>query len=184
MMKKIMVLLTTVVLSFALTGCASYDEVYDKNYLRAISFEENTNKKVVFSFYDNNAELLSESGSSFDEIRSNAELECGKTIFTGHTELIILGECDYAETLTFLLKVWKVSPSCLVAYGGKQASELLNSDNSEELADSVRKAVEQGISPKCDIITVLSGLLGNGKSAEIAEITENGIKDSHIINLR
>lgn len=159
----------------ALTGCRSSEQVYDKLYLRCAAITGDPGKAAVFTFYDEENKSFSGFGDDLDEICSNAELSTGKSIFTGHTELIVLGDCDYAETLEFLLTEWRISPSCLVVYGGSDAAYVMRDKDTETLADSVKRAVQQGKAPECDVITVLSGLTGDSGKAEVARIDRDGI---------
>lgn len=160
----------------ALTGCSETDHVHDKKYLRAVSIDGESSKNAVFSFYTEESKVVHAQGDSIVSACKAAELECGKDIFTGHTELVILSGCDYKETLEFLLNDWKVSPSCLIVYGGEECSEILKNNGAEELADSVKTVIEQGKAPECDIVTVLSGLLGESGSAEVVAIDKDGIE--------
>lgn len=157
------------------TGCSGAEQVHDKNYVRAVAVAGDDAKAAVFAFYGDNEEPIAAVGDNLDELRSEAELNTGKSLFTGHTELVVLGECDYSATLEYLLNEWKVSPSCLVVYGGPYAAYALKNFDAEKLTDAVRKAIEQGKVPECDIVTVLSSFLNGDKSAEIALIGENGI---------
>ncbi len=159
-----------------LSGCSETDHVHDKKYLRAISVDGDEYKKVVFAFYTEEDKVVHAEGDSIEEAGNAAELECGKEFFTGHTELVILNDCDYRETLEFLLNDWKVSPSCLIVYGGEDCSDILKSNSAEELADSVKTAAEQGKAPECDIVTVLTGLLGESGSVDVAALNKDGVE--------
>lgn len=164
-----------------LTGCAASEQVHDKNYVRAVAVTGNDGKAAVFSFYDSDGSTFSAMGDDLPSVRRKAEVSLGKTVFTGHTELIVLGDCDYAGTLEFLLNEWKVSPSCLVAYGGPYAAYALKNFDAETLTDSIEHAVAQGQAPECDIVTVLSGLLGDEKRADAVYIGENGVEGRAVL---
>ncbi len=162
-----------------LSGCTNH-EVQKKAYLRDISISGNELKTVSMSFYNEDLKPTKTKSKNFDGILENSEVLNGKSIFTGHTELIILDECDYIETLRFMLEEWKVSPSCMIIYGGEDAGKIISASDSERLADSVRTAVKQKKIPENDIITVLSSLLQNNQS-EIPVITSDGNFKSGII---
>ena len=83
------------------------------------------------------------------------------------------------DRLVHMLNHWKVSPSCIVAYCGS-GKELLKKRETEKLIGAAKQAVEQGIAPNCDVITVL-GKLCVGHTAEIAELYPDGTAGSHII---
>lgn len=178
-MKKAMII-TAAAGAMAMTGCAS-EQVLDKHYVRSAAISGTEEKTAVFAFYDEKTEPCGASGIELEEACSKAELKLGKSVFTGHAELVILGECDYEAVLEELLNEWKVSPSCLVAYGGNDPGRLLEEYDPERLADSIEHAVEQGEAEKCDIVTVLSGLLGDENSAEIPCIGEPGFTGTKMI---
>lgn len=172
MLKK-MIFLTASAAVLTLTGCASSGLVHDKNYLRAVSISGENEKNLTFTFFTGDGDSVSASGKDITLAQKSAEIKSGKPIFTGYTELVILGECSYCETLEYLLNDWKVSPSCIVAYS-ENGGELLENADAETLFGSIKQAVEQGKVPECDIITVLGELLSDSDCAEIAEITNMG----------
>lgn len=175
---KISAICAILLATVTLTGCAASEQVYDKHYVRAVAIAGESGKASVFAFYDESAEPFAVVGDDLESVCSEAEVGLGKTIVTGHTELIVLGDCDYVDTLEFMLNEWKVSPSCLVAYGGPYAAYALRSLDAETLNDSIQHAIKQGKVPECDIVTVLSGLLSSERSAEVASIDENGIDEA------
>ena len=154
-----------------LTGCASDGNVSDKSYLRAAVIGADS---VTMSFFSEEDEPVTVSADSPEEARSAAELSGGKKIFTGYTELIVLDGCDSADTLGFMLNEWKVSPSCIVACPRGSGAELLSMRTAEELEGAVRVAQEQELLGRCDIVTVLGGLLGSDRSAEVPELSRDG----------
>lgn len=163
-----------------LCGC-THQEVHEKAYLRGMSVSGNDLKTVSMNFYNKDSEPTKARNQSFEGILENSEVTSGKSIFTGHTELIILGECDYTETLRFMLEEWKVSPSCLIVYGGNNSENIIENADSGQLADSIRTAVKQNKIPESDIITILSSLLKNNQS-EIPAITSDGNFESIVIS--
>ena len=67
-----------------------------------------------------------------------------------------------------------------VKHGTGLGGKLLKESDAEKLIGTARQAVEQGIAPKSDVITVL-GKLCMGHTAEIAELYADGTAGSHII---
>jgi len=165
---------------FFLCGC-TYQEVQEKVYLRGMSVSGNDIKTVSMNFYNEDYSPSKTENKNFEGILEDAEVISGKSIFTGHTEVIVLGECDYTETLRFMLEEWKVSPSCLIVYGGEDSGNIIANSDSGKLADAVRTAVKQKKIPENDIITILSSLLKNNQ-AEIPAITSDGRLESKIIS--
>lgn len=77
--------------------------------------------------------------------------------------MIVLDGQNSIDILEFMLHKWKVSPSCIIAYS--ENDDNIFESNIEKLTGSVDNAVRQGKAPECDIITVMSGLLGEKHSA-------------------
>lgn len=175
---NIMKRLTAVIVSFALmicTGCRDAGHVHSKYYVRAIALSGTAEKTIAFDFYNEKAEPHYQRGKSFETIKKDSETELGKELFTGHTELILLSDCDYASELEFLLTEWKVSPSCVVIYADGGLRSITEELDAERLAASARKAEENGEIPQCDIVTVLSELLSGNSTVVIAKADENGL---------
>ena len=172
---KIKILLVSLIIITSFCGCESNGRVHDKNYLRAVSVSGNEEKTE-------DGKYITTSGKDIDSAKKLAELQTGRKIFTGYTEMIFIDNINTTDTLTYMLHKWKVSPSCIVAYAGENAEEIFENSTVERLCGSVKTAVKQGSSPKCDIITVLGELLDNEKTAEIAEITSDGAVSVHTVN--
>lgn len=179
MIKKI--ILSGMIILFTFTGCASNGRVHDKNYLRAVSVSGGEEEKTVtFTFFDKDGKYITTSGKNIDEAREIAELRTGRKIFTGYTEMIVTDGQNSIDTLEFMLHKWKVSPSCIITYS--EDTQNIFSSSVEKLTGSVDNAVRQGKAPECDIITVMSGLLGEKHSAPVAGISTDGITSVQIIN--
>lgn len=178
MKKKIILSAMMILLTF--TGCESNGRVHDKNYLRAVSVSGDKEKTVTFTFFTKDGKYVTTSGKDINEAKEMAELRTGRKIFTGYTEMIVIDGHNSIDTLEFMLNKWKVSPSCIIAYS--EDDEDIFSSSVEMLTGSVDNAVKQGKTPECDIITVMSKLLGEKHSAQIAEISPDGIKSVHTIN--
>lgn len=178
MIKKILIIMCTGI--FSLTGCAATGLVHDKNYLRAVSITEGAETELTMTFFTGEEKTVTVSGEDISTAMKNAEILTGKPVFTGYTELVVLGNGRYEELLEFLLNDWKVSPSCIISHSD-YGSGILSKEDAEILAGSIKQAWEQGKAPKCDIITVLGDLLDKKSSAEIAELTENGVVGTYKI---
>lgn len=171
MIKKLLLIICAGMIS--LTGCEASGLVHDKNYLRAVSITEGTEAELTLVFFTENEEVTV-SGKDISTAIKNAEILTGKKIFTGYTELAILRDCNYEDTLELLLNDWKVSPTCIITHSDEGA-EILSQRSVETLTGSVKRAQKQGKTPDCGIITVLGDLLDEKSSAEIAELNESGI---------
>lgn len=171
MIKKLLVIIWLG--TFSLTGCAATGLVHDKHYLRAVSITVGSETELTMTFFTEDKKVVTAKGKDISTAMKNAEILAGKPIFTGYTELVVLSGCEYRDTLEILLNDWKVSPTCIVAHSNDGAAALTDKD-AETLTGSVKRARDQGKAPECDIITVLSDLLDEKSSAEIAELYENG----------
>lgn len=180
MIKKL--ILSGIFILFTFTGCESNGRVHDKNYLRAVSVTGDTQKTVTFTFFNNDGRYITTSGKDINEAKEIAEIRTGKKIFTGYTEMIVLDGNNSIETLEFMLHKWKVSPSCIIAHSGDENGENIFSSSIERLSGSVRQSVKQGQIPECDIITVMSRLLDENHTADVAEITSDGVTGINVIN--
>ncbi|MBR6580101.1 MAG: hypothetical protein IKK66_02270 [Ruminococcus sp.] len=164
-MKKI---LFAILCMTALTGCSTGIDVNEMAYVRAAAIDGNN---CSFSFYLDE-QVVSVSADSMETAESAAELTLGKEIFTGHTELVILNECDKREILEYMLREWKVPPSCRVA-NAENAGEILKNRKAEEIVGVIETAEEKGLTEKCDIVTVLGKIL-NGKNSDLPMLTVEG----------
>lgn len=158
---------------FSLTGCAASGLVHDKHYLRAVSITGGSETELTMTFFTEDKKTVTAKGKDISTAMKNVEILAGKPIFTGYTELVVLNGCEYEDTLELLLNDWKVSPTCIVAHSD-DGEKTLSEKDSETLKGSVKRAIDQGKAPECDIITVLGDLLDKKSSAEIAELYENG----------
>lgn len=152
-----------------LTGCAGHGNVSDKAYLRAVSAD---GERITFSFYDEECGVISVTADDIETAKSSAELALGNEIFTGHTGLVILGDCDKADMLEYILHEWKVPSSCRTAEA-ESGEELLRTRNAEDLINVIDTAKKKGITDECDIVTVLGRLLNN-EQANIPLFSNNG----------
>lgn len=176
------ILLMSVLSMFSLTGCAASGLVHDKNYLRAVAIteRENSGTELTLTFFTGDGEAVTVSGEDISGAMKQAEIVTGKPVFTGYTELVVLGECQYDRVLEMMLNDWKVSPSCIVTHS-ENGGDILSEVDGEILVGTVRQAHKQGKVPKCDIITVLGEILDEKSSAEIAELTEKGAESTYQI---
>lgn len=167
-MRKI-IIATIILCSMFLTGCGSAD-VYDKLYLKTLYITENSDCSARMEFFGDNSQDITAHGSSFEKVRENARISGGKDVFMGHCEVIVLDSVkDPAKVLTKLLNEWRIPPSCYVVCG----KDLTTSQYSINVL-TIKSAVEQGKAPECDMVTVLGELLGDKKSAYVAEFTADG----------
>lgn len=164
-MKKI---LFAILCMTALTGCSTGIDVNEMAYVRAAAVDGNN---FTFSFYLDE-QVVSVSADSVETAESAAELTLGKEIFTGHTELVILNECDKREILEYMLREWKVPPSCRVA-NAENAGEILNVRKAEEIVGVLETSEKKGLTGKCDIVTVLGNFLDD-KNGDLPRLTDEG----------
>lgn len=168
---RIFAFILSLLTAIALTGCSSNTRLNDMSYLQAVSIDGKDEKTLSFAFFTDDDSVAASKGSDLEAAKRSAELSGGKVIFTGYTELVILGDCELRETLEFLLNEWKVPPSCLIVRSDAGGGISENTDT-KRLLGSIRRAIEQGIVPRCDIVTVLEQLLDDSENAEIPRISK------------
>ncbi len=156
------------VMCIFLTGCSTGIDVNEMAYVRAAAIEGNN---VTFSFYLEE-QVISLSADTLEDAKSAAELVLGKEIFTGHTELVVLGQGAERNTLEFVLNQWKVPPACRVAYA-ESSREILKNRKAEEIVGVLKRAEEKDFTEKCDIVAVLGRIL-NGESEDLPMLTGDG----------
>lgn len=156
------------VMCIFLTGCSTGIDVNEMAYVRAAAIEGDN---VTFSFYLEE-QVISLSADTLEDAKSAAELALGKEIFTGHTELIILGQENERDILEFMLNQWKVPPACRVAYA-ESSREILKNRKAEEIVGVLKRAEEKDFTEKCDIVAVLGRIL-NGESEDLPMLTGDG----------
>lgn len=155
-MKKLICALYIAV--FFCTGCSSTGLVHDKSYLRAVYAETNGGETHLSMAFFSDEETVSVSGEDIYSAVKSAEIQKGKPIVTGFTELVILGDGGEKEILEYMLNKWKVSPSCLAVKNTDGAEKIENCDI-EKLIGTIRESVKQKKFPPCDIVTVLGDYL-------------------------
>ncbi|MBR6386268.1 MAG: hypothetical protein IKS03_09160 [Ruminococcus sp.] len=146
-MKKILISFLSLIL---FTGCDSDGHIQKRNYLRSLSVDGD-NITMVF-FNDDTLNFNSDISSA----KYIAEKLTGNEIFTGHTELIILGDCDKKNILTFMIEKWKVSPDCIIIFGNEN---ILSEKNTDDITGMIKIKEKNHEIPKADIISTLSRIL-------------------------
>lgn len=155
-----------------LTGCSSRGNVNEKAYLRAAAVDGDS---VTLVFFNEDEGTVTVPMGDPEKAKPAAELLIGKEIFTGHTEIVLLGDCDRKEILEYILKQWRVSPSCMAAESKGKGEIILKARNPEQLTGIIEQAQKKELVPSCDIITVLSRLL-DGEPEKIPLLSVYGLE--------
>lgn len=137
------------------TGCSSTGQVSDKSYVRCVGIDGD---RLTVAFFGDD-EVITAQGEDIASALDNVSLSAGRPIVTGFTELIVLGDCDRRKVLGYMLKEWKVSPSCMVAYSA-DPEYTIKTETPSLLKGRLKEAIKQGKAQECDIVTVLSGIGG------------------------
>lgn len=135
------------------TGCTSTGQVHDKSYVRCVGV---SGDRLTLAFFSGD-EIITSEGSDIGAAMDEAVLTAGRPVVTGFTELIILGDCDRKAVLGYMLKEWKVSPSCMVIYS-EEPENTMKETLPSVLEGRLKEAIKQGKARKCDIVTVLGGM--------------------------
>lgn len=141
-----------------LCGCSHKTEVRDKGFVRTIGCDDGELQSVAVRLYGD-PDVLAGAGQTIFSAVENAETAQGKTLFTGHLELLILSEGGIHEKLSVLIKNNRISPSCSVIVTPESASETVISYEEEELSDLLDSYDRKGRISRKDIADVLNDLL-------------------------
>lgn len=152
-MRKILILFS-ILSVITLTACGSQGNVSRRAYVRTAAIDGTT---LTLAFFSGEAPV-SVSADDLEKAKSKAEVEIGKEIFVGHTELILLSDCNSREILEHIFRQWKPSPSCMILEINENGGEAIKNRDPEELTGAVKVAIEQGKLPECDIINVLANI--------------------------
>ena len=153
-MKKLTALSFIMMILF--TGCNSAGQVYTRNYLRSISFD--SENIIMTFFYDDMIKF----SSDMKNAKQSAEEITGREIFTGHTELVVLNNCDEISILAFLLNEWKVSPDCTVIF---DSGDILEKKDTDDITGTVKILEKENKTDKSDIVSTLSRLINHVNSS-------------------
>lgn len=166
-------ILTALIFSaMLLTGCSSRGNVNEKAYLRAAAVDGDS---ITFVFFNTDEGAVTVPLSDPEKAKPAAELAIGKEIFTGHTEIVLLGDCDREDVLKHILKQWRVSPSCMAAESKGDGGLILKARNPEQLTGIIEQAQKKELAPPCDIITVLSRIL-DGEPEDTPRLSVYGLE--------
>lgn len=141
-----------------LCGCSHKTEVRDKGFVRTIGCDDGTLQSVAVRLYGD-TNVLAGVGQTIFSAVENAETAQGKTLFTGHLELLVLSEGDIREKLSLLIKNNRISPSCSVIVTPESAAKAVISYKEEELSDLLDSYDRKGRISRKNISDVLNDLL-------------------------
>lgn len=152
-------LLAGIMLLLCLSGCES-ESVSQRLYLQSIRIRGNAPVSLTMQAFDSEKQF-SASGETIPEAIRNGEITQGKRIFTGHTELLLIGEGFSKEGAEHLLLEQGLSPGCSVMYGNTFAPEAA--------LQSLRMSERQGMQTKTELSTALQEWMGAGGTALLPE---------------
>ncbi len=111
-MKHAIIILTLVVLALGLSDRSA--EVRDRAFVQTLTIGQSENISVNVTLFGSDVAYLG-IGEDLATALDDAQLKQGKTLFTGHTELVAFQEGGFSfETLETLLQDGIVSPNCPV----------------------------------------------------------------------
>lgn len=169
-MKKEM--LTAAALTLLLCGCSHKTEVRDKGFVRSIGCDGNENKTVSVRLYGEK-DVLSGNGETIFTAIENAETSQGKTLFTGHLELLALSPGNIREMLTVMMQNNRISPSCSLLMIPENASGAIESYEETELTDLIESGGRKGKIKNKNISGVLNDLLEDDAMAAVPALSNN-----------
>lgn len=168
-MKRI---LTAATLTVLLCGCSHKTEVRDKGFVKAIGCDAADERSAAVRLYGQE-DVIEGSGKTFFAAIDNAETAQGKTLFTGHLELLVLSPGDIRDTLSVMIKNNRVSPSCALLMTPDKAAEAVQ--DSEDLTELLESSSRKGKISKKNISVVLSDLLEEDALAAVPILNDNAL---------
>lgn len=162
-MKKKLALTAVMLL---LCGCSHKTEVRDKGFVRTIGCDSGEMQSVAVRLYGQE-EVLSGSGDTIFSAVENAETSQGKTLFTGHLELLVLSPEEIRDKLAVMIKNNRISPSCSLIITTGSASDAVKGYKEEELSDILESSSRKGKIVKKNISAVLNDLLEDDSMAAV-----------------
>ncbi len=178
------------VLTLTLSGCSSSgEEVNKRTFVQIMGLEKQADYyNVSLQFYkpessDGNPDIskansdsVTGRGTTITEALTDAELKTGKSVFTGHTKLLVLGDGlgDPSDELSVLYgnsAYGNVSPSCPVAYS-KVPSAITETFMTEGLfsADRLIGKMESAVNNGRAFYTSVASLAESTEVSEAAAI--------------
>lgn len=149
-----------------LCGCSHKTEVRDKGFVRTIGCDSGEVQSVAVRLYGQE-EILSGSGDTIFSAVENAETAQGKTLFTGHLELLVLNPAEIKDKLSVMIKNNRISPSCSLIITTGSAADTVKSYKEEELSDILESSSRKGKIVTRNISAVLNDLLEDDSMAAV-----------------
>lgn len=159
-------LIITIILTIMLCGCSHKTEVREKGFVRTIGCNADKTQSVAVQLYGEKDILTGTGGTMFTAIE-DAETTQGKTLFTGHLELLVQTPDKIRETLSIMIKNNRISPSCSFLIAPAGAVETIKSHEEEELSNLIKSTDRKGKIVKKNISAVLNDLLEEDSMAAV-----------------
>ena len=169
-MKRRIIALSAAMLT--LCGCSHKTEVRDKGFVRTIGCDDGMLQSVAVRLYGD-TNVLTGVGQTIFSAVENAETAQGKTLFTGHLELLVLSEGDIREKLSVLIKNNRISPSCSVIVTPDSATKAVTDYKEEELSGLLDSYDRKGRISRKNISDVLNDLLEDDNLAASPVLSED-----------
>lgn len=149
-----------------LCGCSHKTEVRDKGFVRTIGCDSGEVQSVAVRLYGQE-DVLSGTGDTIFSAVENAETAQGKTLFTGHLELLVLNPAEIKDKLSVMIKNNRISPSCSLIITTGSAADTVKSYEEEELSDILDSSSRKGKIVTRNISAVLNDLLEDDAMAAV-----------------
>lgn len=162
-MKKKLALTAAMLL---LCGCSNKTEVRDKGFVRTIGCDSGDIQSVAVRLYGQEDVFFGSGDTVFSAVE-NAEISQGKTLFTGHLELLVLNPAEIKDKLSVMIKNNRISPSCSLIITTGSAADTVKSYKEEELSDILDSSSRKGKIVSKNISAVLNDLLEEDSMAAV-----------------
>ena len=161
-------------MTLLLCGCSHKTEVRDKGFIRIIGCDSNAFQSVALRLYGEE-DILTGSGETLFSAVENAETVQGKTLFTGHLELLVLNRSGIGDKLSVMIKNNRISPSCSLLISADSAADAVLNSDENELSDSLESLSRKGKLSEKTIADVLNDLLEEDSMAAVPVMHDNEI---------
>lgn len=165
-------ILAIIIMTLLMCGCSHKTEVRNKGFVRTIGCDSGRSQSAALMLYGEEEALLG-SGSTIYSAIENAETTQGKSLFTGHLELLVLNKGDIKDTLSVMIKNNRISPSCYLMLTPDSAVNAVKQRSEGELSDILASGSRKGKIVKKDISSVLDDLLEADAMAAVPILKNN-----------
>lgn len=161
-------------LTLLLCGCSHKTEVRNKGFIRTIGCDSGKTQSAALTLYGED-EAIEGSGNTIYSAIEDAETTQGKSLFTGHIELLILNPGDIKDKLSVMIKNNRISPSCYLMLTPDSAAEAVKNSGEQDLSEILGSNSRKGKISRKNISAVLNDLLEEDSMAAVPVLKDGDL---------